>query len=102
MRGPGPPLTDLFDQQKKEPPGRYIEVNLLRPDFFILSGMQGLKKFYVRAEVRDGEVRGVTVLYDQATENIMDPAAAVMASVFTGFPSATGAAQTAQASRRKV
>ena len=40
----------------------------LRPDFFILSGMQGLKKFYVRAEIKDGEVRGMTVLYDQATE----------------------------------
>src|SRR5580692_10745460 len=44
MRGPGTTLADLLDQQKKEPPGRHIEVNLLRPDFFILSGMQGLKK----------------------------------------------------------
>ena len=103
IREPGTTLAGVYEQQKKEPSTRRLELNVLRPDFFVLGGMQGLKKFYVRAEVRDEEVRGVTVLYDQATENIMDPAAAVMASVFTGFPSATGgAAQTGQASRRKV
>ena len=102
IREPGTTLAGVYEQQKKEPSTRRLELNVLRPDFFVLGGMQGLKKFYVRAEVRDGEVRGVTVLYDQATENIMDPAAAVMVSVFTGFPSATGAAQTGQASRRKV
>jgi hypothetical protein len=55
--------------------------------------MQGLKRFYVRAEIKDGEVRGVTVLYDQATEPIMDPVAVVMSSAFTPFP---GVAATAQ------
>src|ERR1700722_4310496 len=85
LRGPGTTLPDIFGQQKKEPPGRHIEVNLLRPDFFILSGMQGLKKFYVRAEIRDAEVRGMTILYDQATEGIMDPLAGVMSSAFAPF-----------------
>src|ERR1700720_1607057 len=103
IREPGTTLAGVYEQQKKGPSTRRLGLNLLRPAFFVLGGMRGLKKFYVRAEVRDEEVRGVTVLYDQATENIMDPAAAVMASVFTGFPSATeGAAQTGQASRRKV
>src|SRR5204863_8261689 len=68
----------------------------------VLGGMQSLKKFYVRAEFRDGEVRGMTVLYDQATENIMDPAAAAMASVFSGFPSASAAVLVGQPSRPKV
>ena len=63
----------VFEQQKKEPPNRKIEFNVLRDDFFVLSGMQGLKKFYVRAEIRDVEVRGLTILYDQATDGIMDP-----------------------------
>ncbi len=102
LREPGTTLASVYEQQKKGPSTRRIELNVSRPDFFVLGGMQGLKKFYVRAEARDGEVRGMTVLYDQATENIMDPAAAVMASVFTGFPSATAAAQTGQAARRKV
>ena len=50
---------------EKEPANRKLEVNLLRNDFFILSGTQGLKKFYVRAEVRDLEIRGITVLWDR-------------------------------------
>ena len=64
---------------------RRLEVNLLRPDFFILSGMQGLKKFYVRAAAKDGEVRGITILYDQATEGIMDPVVVAMSSAFAPF-----------------
>jgi peptidoglycan hydrolase-like protein with peptidoglycan-binding domain len=102
IREPGTTLASVYEQQKKEPSTRRLDVNVLRPDFFVLGGMQSLKKFYVRAEFRDGEVRGMTVLYDQATENIMDPAAAAMTSVFTGFPSASGVAQLGQPSKRKV
>jgi peptidoglycan hydrolase-like protein with peptidoglycan-binding domain len=102
VRGPGTMLSDLFDQQKKEPAGRHIEVNLLRPDFFILSGTQGLKKFYVRAEIRDAEVRGMTLLYDQATEGIMDPVAVVMSSAFAPFPGSGIAALAGAPGKRKV
>jgi S1-C subfamily serine protease len=80
----------VYEQQKKEPSTRKLEVNLLRPDFFILSGMQNLKRFYVRAEIRDGEVRGMIVLYDQATEPIMDPVVVVMSSAFMPFPGVAG------------
>ena len=92
IREPGTTLAAVYEQQKKEPSTRKLEVNLLRPDFFILSGMQNLKKFYVRAEIRDGEVRGMTVLYDQATETIMDPVVVVMSSAFTPFPGVSGVA----------
>jgi peptidoglycan hydrolase-like protein with peptidoglycan-binding domain len=102
IRGPGTTLQDAYDQQKKEPPGRHIEVNLLRPDFFILSGMQGLKKFYVRAEIRDAEVHGMTILYDQATEGIMDPVAVVMSSAFAPFSGSGIAALTGTPGKRKV
>ncbi len=102
MRGPGTTLADLFDQQKKEPAGRHIEVNLLRPDFFILSGMQGLKKFYVRAEIREGEVRGMTILYDQATEGIMDPLVVLMSSAFAPFSGSGIAALSGSPGIRKV
>jgi hypothetical protein len=90
IREPGTTLADVYEQHKKEPPTRKLEVNLLRPDFFILSGMQNLKRFYVRAAIRDGEVRGMTVLYDQATEPIMDPVVVVMSSTFVPFPGVTG------------
>jgi peptidoglycan hydrolase-like protein with peptidoglycan-binding domain len=102
IREPGTTLASVYEQQKKEPPTRKLETNLLRGDFFVLSGMQSLKRFYVRAEFKDGEVRGMTVLYDQATENIMDPVAVVMASAFTGFPNVTGVAQIGSAPKRKV
>jgi len=102
VRGPGSALADVYDQQKKEPPGRHIEVNLLRPDFFILAGMQGLKKFYVRAETRDAEVRGMTILYDQATEGIMDPLVVVMSSAFAPFSGSGIAALSGTPGKRKV
>jgi peptidoglycan hydrolase-like protein with peptidoglycan-binding domain len=102
MRGPGTSLADLFDQQKKEPPGRQIEVNLLRPDFFILSGRQGLRKFYVRAEIRDAEVRGMTILYDQATEGTMDPLVVVMSSAFAPFSGSGITALSGSPRKRKV
>jgi hypothetical protein len=102
IRGPGTALADIFEQQKKEPPGRRLEVNLLRPDFFILSGMQGLKKFYVRAEIRDAEVRGMTVLYDQATEGTMDPVVVAMSSAFAPFSGTGIAALTGSPGKRRV
>jgi peptidoglycan hydrolase-like protein with peptidoglycan-binding domain len=100
---PGTTLASVYEQQKKEHSTRKLEVNFLRPDFFILSGMQRLKKFHVRAEFKDGEVRGMTLLYDQATETIMDPVAVVMSSAFTPFPGVTGAvAQIGPPPKRKV
>ena len=86
IREPGTTISSVYTQQKAEPAGRKLEVNVLRSDFFILSGLQGLKKFYVRAESRDGEVRGMTILYDQATEGVMDPVVVVMSSAFAPFP----------------
>jgi hypothetical protein len=102
IREPGITLAAVYEQQKKEPPTRRLEVNLLRPDFFILSGMQNLKKFYVRAAIRDGEVRGMSVLYDQATEPIMDPVVVVMSSAFAPFPGTADAAQLGPPPKRKV
>jgi hypothetical protein len=102
IREPGTTLASVFEQQKQEPAGRRIDVNLLRNDFFVLAGMQGLKKFYVRAEARDLEVRGITILWDQATQGIMDPLVVVMASAFAPFPGSGIAALLGPPPRRKV
>jgi hypothetical protein len=101
IRGPGTTLATVAEAQRTEPPNRKLEVNLTRDDFFILSGLQGLKKFYVRAQIRDLEVRGVTILYDQATEGIMDPVTVVMSSAFAPF-SGTGLTGLMGPARRKV
>ena len=47
--------------------------------------MQGLKKMVVRGAARNGEVRGITILYDQAMEGTMDPLVAPMSSAFVPF-----------------
>ncbi|MEA2941264.1 MAG: hypothetical protein QOD09_1793 [Bradyrhizobium sp.] len=76
----------LAEQEKKQPAGRRIDYSVVKPDFFVLSGMQGLKKFYVRGQVRGDEVRILTILYDQATEGTMEPVVIAMSSAFTPFP----------------
>jgi hypothetical protein len=65
---------------------------VVKPDFFVLSGMQGLKKFYVRGTFKGDEVRILTILYDQATEGTVEPAVIAMSSAFNPFPSGSGPA----------
>jgi len=81
----------VFERMKKEPAGRKPDYSVLRPDFFVISGLQNLKKFYVRAQLRGEEVRGFTVLYDQAMAGIMDPVVVAMSSAYTAFPGAGSA-----------
>jgi peptidoglycan hydrolase-like protein with peptidoglycan-binding domain len=85
-----PTTARLAEEEKKEPAGRKVEYTVVKPDFFVLSGMQGLKKFYVRGQSRGDEVRILTVLYDQATEGTMGPTVIAMSSAFNPFPSGTG------------
>lgn len=99
---PGTTLASVFEQQRKEPADRKVEYNVLRPDFFVVSGLQGLKKFYVRGQVKDNDVRGLTILYDQAMEGIMDPVAVAMSSAFAAFPAQVATANAVPAPRRKV
>ncbi len=56
------------------------------PDSFVIAGEQELKKFLVRAQASGSEVRGITILYDQATDGTMDRIAIAMADTFQGFP----------------
>ena len=60
-----------------------------------------MKKFYIRGQIRGSEVRGLTILYDQATEGTMDPLVILMSSAFTPFPAA-GAQAGAPPPRKKV
>ncbi len=102
IREPGTTLAAAYEQHRKQPPTRRLALNVLRPDFFVLSGLQGLKQFYVRAEYRDGEVRGLIILFDQATEPIMDHVAVAMTGAFSGFPGVSGVVQSGMPPKRKV
>jgi Trypsin-like peptidase domain/Putative peptidoglycan binding domain len=84
-----PTIAKLADREKKEPAGRQVDYTVVKPDFFVLSGLQGLKKFYLRGTFKGDEVRILTILYDQAVENTVEPVVIAMSSAFTAFP--TGA-----------
>lgn len=85
-----PTTAKLAEQEKKEPAGRKVDYTVVKPDFFVLSGMQGLKKFYVRGTFKGDEVRVLTILYDQATEGTVEPVVIAMSSAFNPFPAGTG------------
>ena len=98
----GATLEAVFEQQKKQP-RRRVTFNVLRPDSFIVSGTQGLKKMQVRGYARDGEVRGIVILYDQAMEGTMDPLVTPMTSAFVPFSSyAVASTGSTGVLRRKV
>jgi len=82
----GPTTARLVDEEKKQP-GRSVDYTVVKPEFFVLSGLQGLKKFYVRGTFKGDEVRIMTILYDQATENTVEPVVIAMSSAFNAFPS---------------
>src|SRR5450432_526266 len=86
-----PTTAKLAEQEKKEPPGRAIDYTVVKPDFFVLSGLQGLKKFYLRGTFKGDEVRILTILYDQAMENTVEPMVIAMSSAFNPFPTTTQA-----------
>lgn len=83
-------LPALFADEKKAAKRR-ITASLLKASSFIISGVQGLKNFIVRAQASGTEVRGITILYDQATEGIMGTVATATAGAFQGFPDAKAA-----------
>src|ERR1700681_2479690 len=85
-----PTTAKLAEREKKEPAGRTIDYTVIKPDFFVLSGLQGLKKFYVRGTFKGDEVRILTILYDQATENTVEPVVIAMSSAFNPFPAGSG------------
>ena len=97
----GATLDAVFEQQKKMP-RRRVASSALQADSFVITGMQGLKKMVVRGFTRNGEVRGITILYDQAMEGSIDPLIAPMSSAYVPFAAGFAVAGTADAPRRKI
>ena len=98
---PGASLAAVFNRQKQEPE-RKVESSQLRQDSFVMSGLQGLKKFYARAEYKNGEVRGLTVLYDQAMHGTMAKIVDAVWSTFVPFSRRDIAAVKAAQAKGKV
>jgi len=81
-----PTMANLVEQEKNNPAGRRVDYTAVKPDFFVLSGLRGSKKFYVRGTFRGDEVRILSILYDPATENVVGPVVIAMSSAFNAFP----------------
>ena len=81
----GDSLSALFERQKNQSSLK-LESSYLRPDGFFVSGLQGLKQFAVRAQMKNGELRGYTLRYDQAMEGIVLPVLPAIANAFAPFP----------------
>ena len=97
----GATIDGVFEQQKKIP-RRRVESSNLQSDSFVITGMQGLKKMVVRGYAKNGEVRGISIMYDQAMEPTGDPLVAPVMSAFVPFPSGFTVAGATDALRRKV
>jgi peptidoglycan hydrolase-like protein with peptidoglycan-binding domain len=97
----GATLEAVYEQQKGIP-RRRLTTNNLGQDSFMLAGMQGLKKMRVYGYARNGEVRGLTILYDQAMEGTMDALVAPIAWAYLPFPQGFSLAAATEAPRRKV
>ena len=96
---PGTTLGAVYETQRQVA-DRKASYNVLRSDFFVITGMQGAKKFYLRGQEKDGEVRGFSIHYDQAMAGTLDMVAIAMASAFEAFPA--GVAVAGPPPRRKV
>ena len=92
----GATLNQLFEDLKKKPASRRVEFTSVQGNTFLISGLQGLKRFYVRVFMKDNEARGLTILYDQAMEGMILPMVDTMANAFIPF----GDAATASATRK--
>jgi peptidoglycan hydrolase-like protein with peptidoglycan-binding domain len=71
--------------QLKAVADRKVDYDIQRPGFFVLIGTQRAKKFYIRAHAQDREVRGVTILYDAARDDIMQPVTVAISNAFAPF-----------------
>jgi hypothetical protein len=65
--------------------GRKVEYNVQKPDFVVLTGSQGKKKFYIRAHAQGHEVRGFTILYDADKSSLMEPITVAASNAFAPF-----------------
>lgn len=82
---PSTTLASVYEAQRKMPDSK-ITYNVMRGDAFTISGLRGLKKLYVRGQFKGGEVRGFSIVYDQAMDATMEPVTIAMASTYQAFP----------------
>lgn len=54
---------DEFYRMSLSKPGRFVDYSVLRGDWFVVSGTEGGKKFYIRAHSFSSDIRGFAISY---------------------------------------
>lgn len=97
MLSPVAELQPLYDQLRADQPGRRITYKVLRPDWFVVAGDAGGKRFYTRMNQTPAGLRGYTLTYPVARAAEFDRIAIAVANSFESSPAATAAAPAAPA-----
>lgn len=92
--------TAKLATQERAAAERKVTYSTVKPDFFVLSGTDGAKNFYMRGQLRGDEVRLLTIHYDDASKATMEPVVIAMSSAFNPFP--TGAQAVGPPPRKSV
>ncbi|MBN9495046.1 peptidoglycan-binding protein, partial [bacterium] len=72
--------TAKLASQERAAADRKVTYSTVKPDFFVLSGTDGPKNFYMRGQLRGDEVRLLTIRYDDASKAAMEPVVIAMSS----------------------
>jgi hypothetical protein len=94
-----PPAADfpaLFERMRADQPGRKVTYRLLRPDWFVLSGEEGARRFYTRIAQGPDGLRGYTFRYPAAEAATMERVMIALANSFEPFPAVAAVAATPQ------
>lgn len=92
-----PPAADfpaLFERMRADQPGRKVTYRLLRPDWFVLSGEEGPRRFYTRIAQGPDGLRGYTFRYPASEAATMERVMIALANSFEPFPAAVAVAGT--------
>ncbi len=98
-------LAALFDRMSAATATRNVTYKFSKPDFFVVAGESGERKFYSRFAIEpeggdlsaaDRLVRGFTLTYSKADAKRMDRITIAMAASFDPFPAAAAAAPPAK------
>lgn len=90
-------LPSLFERMRQDAPGRKVTYRLLRPEWFVVSGDEGARKFYTRVAQGPAGIRAYTFRYPAAEARAMDRLMVAIANTFEPFPGTAVAANPSRA-----
>lgn len=94
---PGTPddLTKLYETRSTDTANnRRVTYRVLRPDWFVVTGEIGPRRFYTRYATDGSRLRGYTIAYDASAARQWEPLVIAIANSVEAFPSAATDGQT--------